>query len=129
MIVGLAARFIVGLTTAVVIDRLGGEIIGVDVLADTGVIVVVVAVANGVMVAVPVSCVEDVWVGVIDVDVTVATRVGMVVRVLIDLLTDAIVVILTGSGADVFAGVDENMLAVDLEFIDVREDSLRFCCC
>ena len=50
------------------------------------------------------------------------------VGVLIDLLMDSNTAILTGSGADVFAGVDENMLAVDLEFIDVREDSLRFCC-
>ena len=70
----------------------------------------------------------------IKIDVIIITRVGAMVGVLIDLLTDTIIFFATGVRVGMLAGVDANMLAAvmtDLEFIDMRvslEDSLRFCC-
>ena len=111
---------------------------GLVMLTELGIVVVfVAAIALEVFVTVP--CVGDVRAGVwtgtaIDSDVTITTRVGVMVRVLIDLLTDKIIGFVTGIGVDVLAGVDTNMVAaamVDLEFIIMRvslEDALRFCC-
>ena len=93
---------------------------------------VVAAIALEVFVAV--SCVGDVragvWTGtVIDSDVTVVTRVGMVVGVLMDLLTDTIIGFVPGIGVDMLA----NMVAAvptNPEFIVMwvsLEDSLRCC--
>ena len=70
----------------------------------------------------------------IGIDVTIATRVGAMVRVLIDLLMNTIIFFVTGVRVDVSAGVNANTSAAvmtDFEFIDMRvslEDSLRFCC-
>ena len=85
-----------------------------------------------------VSCVGDVragvWTGtVVGIDVTIVTRVGvMVVGVFIDLFTDITIGFVTRIGVDVFAGVDTNMVAAatDPGFIDTRvslEDALRCC--
>ena len=77
---------------------------------------------------VTVSCVGGVRAGVWTVtviggDVTIVTRVGAVVGVLIDLSTDTIIGFMTRIGVDVLAGVDANMVAAtiaDMAFIPTR---------
>ena len=97
---------------------------------------VVAAIALEVFVAV--SCVGDVRAGVwpatvIDSDVTIVTRVGAVVILLIDLLAGTIIGFVSRIVVEVLAGVDANMVAAatmaDPSFIVTGfslEDSLRF---
>ena len=138
MIVGLAVGFIV-LLAGEVKDRWVGGIIGVDadMLAELA-IVMVAAAAIALEVFVTGSCVGDVWTCVstgtaVDIDVTIVTRVGAVVGVLIDLLVDTMIVFVSRIGVDVLADVDTNMVAAamtELEVIEARvslEDSLFFC--
>ena len=65
------------------------------------------------------------WTGIaMDIDVTIVTRVGMVVVLIADTITGFV----PGIDVDVLAGVDAK---TDLKFIDTRvslEDSLGFCC-
>ena len=89
-----------------------------------------------------VTSVGDVWAGVwtgtvlmLGIDVTIVTRVGVVVGVSVDLLEDTMIVFVADIGVDVLAGVNANMLTAamaDIDFIDMRgplDDSLFFGCC
>jgi hypothetical protein len=105
VIVGLAGGFIILLTRRV-IDGVVGEVIsiGVDMLTE----LVMVDTAIALEVFVTVSCVGDVragvWTGtVIGSDLTIVTRVGGVVVVLIDFLADTIICFVAGIGIDVSA--------------------------
>ena len=120
VIVGLAGGCMV-LLTRLVMDGLVCEVIGVgvDILAELRIVLEVF---------VAVSCVGDVRAGgwtrtSITIDVTVPTRVGMVVV----LIADTIIGFVAAIGVDVLADVDTK---TDLELLDTRaslEDSLRFC--
>ena len=137
IVVSVAGGFIAVLTKALV-DGLVGVMIGVgtDVFAEFG-IVVVVSTAIALEIFVTISCAGDVRAGVstgtaVDSDVTIATRDGaVVVVVLIDLLADTIICFVAGIGIDVSAGVDVTTVAAavaDAEFTETRvslEDALR----
>ena len=96
----------------------------VIMLAEFDIVVAVVEVI-ALEVFVAVSCVGDVRAGVstgtaVDSDVTIVTRVGAVVGVLIDLLADVAIGFVTDIGVTM----------TDQEFIDTREsleDALRCC--
>ena len=109
------------LFTRLVIGGLVGEVIGVgvDILAELGI-------ALGFFVTV--ACVGDVravvWTGtLINIDVTIPTRVDLVAALIADTITGFV----PGIGVDVLAGLDAK---TDLAFPDARaslEGSLRCC--